>query len=490
MTLLATRGRSCPWSILVTALIVIQPLLSTSVLASEDCYSEAAEDTGVTSEGSDSQEAMCYTSATVTTTVGVSLVQAMSFSRRITAAELPHEAAAAANAAASSGKSGSPVASVASDAPPKPGAMVEQKAALSDAIDSSLSAAPAAKGSKATKGEASPAASPASGSQAHQERDSHKAESKGSSEGQATHATLAGWHIAAAFFFLGLLLLAVGGVAYFVLQPPSAEGAQRLNSPQPRSPVDLRTYRNRSFTPQVPPVKGTSPTQPSAGPGGGPPAKGAEPPGSLSTSDEEQEDQMPRASAMQPEADAQFCPDLVVPQHCECILLVPFRTASDTSFSISDMNGVPVLNASPQRSPGGWKMVLATAANEPLAQCCEVRTTMGGSVGGASGNPQFHLLRAGGQYFAKLLRRPSQDRYSWYELTTLSGARLHYWGNFETQAVNVTDDQGKLLATTELSSARFDPDGHYFKLRVAPLADVGLSLCGLLCINHLLEISR
>lgn len=189
------------------------------------------------------------------------------------------------------------------------------------------------------------------------------------------------------------------------------------------------------------------------------------------------------------ETEARFCPDLVVPQHCECILLVPFYTTSSrvAAFDISDMNGSTVLRATTQ-NPGGsehslgtglWRVFLTSAAGDNLAQCREVRPSI--SSGSSSGATEFHFLRTGGQYFAKLMSS-GQDRY---ELHTLAGKRLHFWGNFNERAVNVTDDSGRLLATTELHSG--SDYGQRFKLRVAPMTDVGLTLCGLLCINKLLE---
>lgn len=187
--------------------------------------------------------------------------------------------------------------------------------------------------------------------------------------------------------------------------------------------------------------------------------------------------------------EAHFCPDLVVPQHCECILLVPAHTNGRAhSFDISDMNGSIVLRCATQ-IPGGygsehslgaghWRLFLMSPTGENLAQCREVRPTT--SAAGPSGATEFHFLRNGGHYFAKLMYR-GQDRF---ELHSLAGKRLHFWGNFRARAVNVTDDSGRLLATTELHTDSPYDDGSRFRLRVAPLTDVGLALCGLLCMRR------
>lgn len=71
-----------------------------------------------------------------------------------------------------------------------------------------------------------------------------------------------------------------------------------------------------------------------------------------------------------------------------------------------------------------------------------------------------------------------------YVLSAASG-RLHFWGALEDFALNVTDDRGVLLATTERCSVDFETNNEFFRLRVAPLADVGLILCGLLSLSKL-----
>jgi len=100
------------------------------------------------------------------------------------------------------------------------------------------------------------------------------------------------------------------------------------------------------------------------------------------------------------------------------------------------------------------------------------------------GTVEFHLLCAGGEYFGRLTRGDAIDRYT---LDALTGARLHLWGSFDIYTVNITDDEGKLLATTEPCNADFDFRGEYYRVRMAPLTDVGLVLCSLFCIYHLGE---
>jgi hypothetical protein len=178
-------------------------------------------------------------------------------------------------------------------------------------------------------------------------------------------------------------------------------------------------------------------------------------------------------------SDSQFCPDLVVPQHCECILILPLDISQAVSaFEVTDVNGSSVLRVVPQPPTAGrlWRATITSASGELLAQCCEARHQANSTAAS-----EYHLMRAGGQYFAKLMHSPVQDRYL---LTLLSGGVLHFWGNFENRVVNITDDANRLFATTEIGSADYDPQGKYCRLRVAPLADVGLALCGLLCVGQ------
>lgn len=172
---------------------------------------------------------------------------------------------------------------------------------------------------------------------------------------------------------------------------------------------------------------------------------------------------------------AQFCPDLIVPQHCECILVLPLDLAAkQSSFAITDTNGSQVLRVMPQPAADGraWRAYVTTSTGEGLVNCQESRPASGRA------DTEYHLIRTGGDHYAKMTFSPAQDRYL---LTLQNGSTIHFWGNFETSAVNITDDENRLLATTEIGSSD-DLKESFCRLRVAPLADVGMALCGLLCI--------
>lgn len=178
--------------------------------------------------------------------------------------------------------------------------------------------------------------------------------------------------------------------------------------------------------------------------------------------------------------DAPFCAELIVPQQSECILLMPVDAERrSSSFNVTDVNGNIVLRVVPEPPTFGrlWRATIQTANGERLGECCEANHQA--SSGAAR---EFQLLRAGGDTYAKMRHSPAQDRFL---LTLVNGTALHFWGNFETHSVNFTDEKDRLFATTETGvSAEFDPRGNYCRLRVAPLVDVGLTLCGLLCIGQ------
>lgn len=179
-------------------------------------------------------------------------------------------------------------------------------------------------------------------------------------------------------------------------------------------------------------------------------------------------------------ADPQFCPDLVVPEQCECILVVPVYAPAG-AFNICDMNGRAVLHANthPPGRGGGWSLNVKTATGEVLANCIE--------VGRPGSCDEFRILDAKGAFFASLVQLHSQQRFV---LTTRSGYKLHLWGNFQTQAVNITDEDGGLVATTEPCGIDLDQTGAYYRLRVAPLVNVGHSLCALFCIGQVLRANK
>jgi len=218
-------------------------------------------------------------------------------------------------------------------------------------------------------------------------------------------------------------------------------------------------------------------------------------------------------SSRNPSAGTQFCPELVVPSGRECVLLVPLVTTvpnvSTEEHQVADLRGNPVLrlhiglgnrrstvqsisSMGRQSVPGdGWKITLmAAGTGETLAYCLQRDGAQGTDVKDKTSG-EFTIHHASGELFGNIqgVRLPDWEApEERYVLSSASG-RLHFWGALEDFALNVTDDRGVLLATTERCSVDFETKNEYFRLRVAPLADVGLVLCGLLSLSKL-EVSR
>jgi hypothetical protein len=189
------------------------------------------------------------------------------------------------------------------------------------------------------------------------------------------------------------------------------------------------------------------------------------------------------------EVSKDFCPDLVVPANCECVLIVPVRSLP---VEVADAGGRIVLRADSDDMCGGGSVRSSPVSAGPpshvrllgetgdvLAQC---RALPSQSRGPAAA--EFQLLCATGRPFARLVAGgPScKDRYT---LETVHKAQLYFCGSFEHHAVNIMDSSNKLLATTEPCAATRAGGTSSYRLRVAPLADVGLVLCCLLSIEHL-----
>jgi len=210
--------------------------------------------------------------------------------------------------------------------------------------------------------------------------------------------------------------------------------------------------------------------------------------------------QGPEGTEEQLDPDSYFCPDLVVPPGCEVILKVPTTTLSQGPFDITDVHDNAVLHVEPRALNfrpsivrGGrdaeqrqqHRLVLTTESGEIMAQCGPSLTQAG----------ECDLLRAAGDQFAKIISTEEKA----YTLTTRTGLKLFFWGSFEDTTVNVIESSGRLIAktssiserpasgeTTVVATSQSLQGSPIYSLRVAPLMDVGLVLCGLLCIQHIM----
>lgn len=163
----------------------------------------------------------------------------------------------------------------------------------------------------------------------------------------------------------------------------------------------------------------------------------------------------------------------------DCSLVVP-SCCPDGAFDICDRTGDVVLHAFARRSQGAsalWRLQLRTSHGAPFAECQEMLPSTAGNV--RTTGTEFSVLDGNSKYFARLVQLELPRGQKQFQLTTQTGEKLKFWGNFESRCVNASDEQGGLFATTEPYGS-----GDYC-LRVAHAANAGLPLCALLCIGQM-----
>lgn len=187
---------------------------------------------------------------------------------------------------------------------------------------------------------------------------------------------------------------------------------------------------------------------------------------------------------------APLSPQLVVPEDCECALVLPAPGRGWTgSFGIADTRGSTVLSASLQ-GPGPTspefiiKLSSASAPCTTVAQCRKVKDGIGYSIY----RGDTHELFATFKYWS-----PGRARL------VLAGGNLAPGFDFATErgessgppCVTIRDENA-LHAVSEpyeleqdASSAFRSEHRNLTLVRVGPLGDVGLVLCGLLCLQQL-----
>lgn len=195
---------------------------------------------------------------------------------------------------------------------------------------------------------------------------------------------------------------------------------------------------------------------------------------------------------------AVFCPGLIVPEGCECHLVVPIRSSSPVaqgSFTVCDVNGNVILAVDPQGSGDAFlqasrmrdrmgsssdQLLIRATTGHLLVRCLPARP-VNNSVFPLP--TQFHILQGDGDACARLECGVGDDRGR-CELYTTSGQRFTFRGTFLRHMLAVLDEQDEVVATTEECRVDFDRDQReYYSVRAAQLVDVGLLLGGLLCID-------
>mmetsp|Transcript_55244 Transcript_55244/g.87734 ORF Transcript_55244/g.87734 Transcript_55244/m.87734 type:complete len:293 (+) Transcript_55244:126-1004(+) len=195
--------------------------------------------------------------------------------------------------------------------------------------------------------------------------------------------------------------------------------------------------------------------------------------------------QIPSQSMLKGIDEMHFTPDLVVPEGCECVLLVCSKPKRGMTYDVIDSGGGVVLGMedSLEATPVPRRKLL-TPNKVLLGQCVRTQRSFPSQT---STEITFEIFNANHAVFAKLTYEPRQGRDDKVFIETTSQKFL-FFGSIHHQTLNLTDFCGRLLATTEpvtQQGPRGEPPGSLLRLRVAPLADVGLVLCSLMCIQNI-----
>eukprot|EP00930_Biecheleria_cincta_P045206 TRINITY_DN31166_c0_g2_i1.p1 TRINITY_DN31166_c0_g2~~TRINITY_DN31166_c0_g2_i1.p1 ORF type:complete len:436 (-),score=69.19 TRINITY_DN31166_c0_g2_i1:120-1427(-) len=182
-----------------------------------------------------------------------------------------------------------------------------------------------------------------------------------------------------------------------------------------------------------------------------------------------------------------LCPDLVVPAGCECVLLVPTQPKPGQPYDITDSTGNCVLSVA-DCAGRPLRRKLVANGNHDLAQCGRVQQAPSTPTGRLS-TIEFELINATGEAWAQLSYEPRQGAEDKCTIKTKRNETLQIFGSVRHNALNMTNTEGgQLLATTEPMvevGPHGEPPCSMFRMRVAPLTDVGLVLCSLICLKHL-----
>jgi len=183
---------------------------------------------------------------------------------------------------------------------------------------------------------------------------------------------------------------------------------------------------------------------------------------------------LPQSSMI--EADSILCTELVVPPNKECILQVPINPKG--SFHVTDTEGNNILFVELKVSMHERCRIKLSSCEGfgILGQC--VAIPVHGSV------HNIQLLRASGECFAKLVQigpheLASPGHVATWTIRTRAGIEWFFRGQFDSYAVNVTDNFGRWVAMSQ------QHEHETCLLSVSPLVDVSIVLLCLFAVKYL-----
>lgn len=126
-------------------------------------------------------------------------------------------------------------------------------------------------------------------------------------------------------------------------------------------------------------------------------------------------------------------------------------------------------------------MLTSVQGDTILAYCCTKSEAV----------EELQIYRHSGDFFANFSKAEKGVRFV---IISKAGWKIYFQGELGDGILNVTNEHGQLLATTEpcpqrpstahpLERLSSTPPLQYYQLRIGPLVDAGLLLCGLLALN-------
>jgi len=172
-----------------------------------------------------------------------------------------------------------------------------------------------------------------------------------------------------------------------------------------------------------------------------------------------------------------LCPDLVVPEDCECNLLIPWPPQSGepwtkNSLTIDDSRGVPVFRISPSDDNPQLRLAIYSSVGEGLfAYLCDDKADNGGNTG------MLSIHHASGKKYGNIRRTDGQGR-TIYTVETLTETSLNIECNRDLGSIEAKDAQGHLVA---ISHPRIQGTHNLGRsMRIGPLNDAGLIVLAVL----------
>jgi len=185
-----------------------------------------------------------------------------------------------------------------------------------------------------------------------------------------------------------------------------------------------------------------------------------------------------------PEARDLLCPVMVTPRNCESLLRIHIKFSTNC-FHVLDAEGKLVVH-------------VELRVGKTILHCDGFILAQFVAKPVHGGVDEIQLLRANGEYFAKLVQGglgltncPSHEPLATWTIQTRVG--VEWFVLRHCYKIDIRDNLGIIVAVAqqiEETGTRDQPGDaeKAYLLRVSPLMDVSIALCAILAVNHLLRL--